>query len=94
MMGAQHTPGPWHIGGKPQSPIIFGSDGFAVADATVFHGTFKEGQTEANANLIAAAPDLLEALETASWLLADISPDGLVKQKVDAAIAKAKGGAA
>lgn len=34
--------------------------------------------------------ELLDALETASWLLADISPDGLVKQKVDVAIAKAK----
>jgi len=33
--------------------------------------------------------DMLEALQSASWLLADISPDGLGKQKVDAAISKA-----
>lgn len=45
----------------------------------------------ADAHLIAAAPCMLEALQTASWLLADTSPDGLVKQKVDAAIAKATG---
>lgn len=38
--------------------------------------------------------DLMEALESASWLLADLSPDGLVKKKVDAALARAKGTAA
>ena len=49
------------------------------------------GILDANARLIAAAPDLYEALETAAWLLADISPDGLVKRKVDAALALARG---
>ncbi len=52
----EHTQGPWEyefVGHDTQEFWIMDSDGFLVADA----------QTEANARLIASAPDLLEALE-------------------------------
>ncbi len=42
----------------------------------------------------AAVLTMKEALESASWLLADISPNGLVKQKVDSALAVSEGRAA
>lgn len=45
------------------------------------------------AELQAGNKVMLEALETASWLLADLSPDGLVKKKVDAAITRAQAAA-
>lgn len=66
-MGAQHTPGPWRYG------YANNYDGFYIAPdvslptlaavqvdgrANVFNFP---GQTEANARLIAAAPELLEA---------------------------------
>lgn len=54
-----HTPGPWHTGGRGDR-IIYAADGYAVASATVFHNQH-DGQLEANARLIAAAPELLEA---------------------------------
>ena len=38
-------------------------------------------------NSVPAILEMVEALEAASWLLADISPDGLVKKKIDAALA-------
>lgn len=55
-----HTPGPWRVGGD--GTIIYAPDGFAVANATVFHGRHP-GAAPANARLIAAAPDMLAELE-------------------------------
>ena len=48
-------------------------------------------ETEANARLIAAAPDLLDALKEASNHLTWGDVDTEVAQKVNAAIAKAEG---
>lgn len=59
---SEFTKGPWHVGAN--GTIIYAADNYAVANAIVFHG-HHEGQMEANAQLIAAAPDLLEALESA-----------------------------
>ena len=65
-MSPKHTPGPWHTGGQDDR-IIYAADGFAVADATVFHGRHRSkdaAPTEThNARLIAAAPELLDALK-------------------------------
>jgi hypothetical protein len=63
-MTTKHTPAPWHVGGD--GTIIYDTQGWAVANASVFHGRH-EPRTEAiaNANLIASAPDLLAALEDA-----------------------------
>lgn len=85
---AAHTPGPWHwephgecwlLGGTndaPETVFHVDPDGNAVPDA-------------ANRSLIAAAPDLLEALE---GLISQpqVLSDALFKAK--AAIQKAKGG--
>ena len=62
MTQTKHTPAPWHVGGKDEQ-IIYGEDGWAIADAKVYHG--KDGHnSRANARLIAAAPELLAALES------------------------------
>ena len=92
----QHTPGPWayivpdgHVVRHPQIYSDFGP----VANAT-WLGENKLDQLKANARLIAAAPDLLEALgeivsaadgDRWSQLDADL-------RKARAAIAKATGG--
>lgn len=88
----KHTLGPWEIfedGGyfdvfTPQGIEIVGCEGCA---------------NEANAKLIAAAPDLLEALEAYVEALFD-GPENLTSRRNDEleekarnAIAKAKGGA-
>lgn len=57
---ANHTPGPWHTGGKNGSIIYSG--GYAVANAETFHGRH-DGETQAaNARLIAEAPAMLDLL--------------------------------
>ena len=61
--GAKHTPGPWRVG--QNCGIVGGKYGSPVCDlpsASMLAGSIAEHT--ANANLIAAAPDLLAALET------------------------------
>ena len=60
-MSAKFTPGPWAT--KAPSWDVYDSDGFTIAE--VYPLTFKGHHTEANARLIAAAPDLLEACNVA-----------------------------
>lgn len=61
MSETKHTPGPWHVGDH-RGIIVYDVNGIAIADAKTFHGKHGEGAAEANARLIAAAPELLEAL--------------------------------
>lgn len=87
---ALHTPGPWTTYGHPADGITIRARGCAVADVIP-----QRGADEANARLIAAAPDLLEALEDAArWI--DTLPDDLrlgsiMPDKLRAALAKATG---
>lgn len=84
-MTAKHTPGPWLL------------TGFTVCDTThhqriaslwpVLAGPLRE-EAEANARLIAAAPELLEALEDAVALC---KAHGYDMRGADQIIAKARG---
>ena len=54
-----HTPGPWEV--EENGADIFSNDGHYIAEAW-YDGSLGAGiVTAANARLIAAAPDLLEA---------------------------------
>ena len=57
-MNAQHTPGPW---AKIGASVANASTRKTIAVAVGCDGN--SGEEEANARLIAAAPELLEALE-------------------------------
>ena len=61
-MSAQHTPGPWHVGIKQAEQIVYTKNGWAVANATVYHGKQDKDEAKANARLIAEAPAMLVAL--------------------------------
>lgn len=93
MTQSKHTPAPWRISDNPRTPyLVYGSNDYAVADCKVYHN-----KTDINAdmNLIAAAPELLEALELiANCVTKPNEPTELGEyemDKVKAAIAKAKG---
>ena len=87
-----HTKGRWNRNIAPASryPVIYAGRNTHVA--LVISQGLPEAEQEANANLIAAAPDLLEACEA---LLDSIygggGGDGEVLAKANAAIAKARG---
>ncbi len=58
----KHTPGPWrHHCGRIWSDYV--DDGVIVASAGDDHGRVGKDELRANNNLIAAAPDLLAALQ-------------------------------
>jgi hypothetical protein len=59
-MSAQHTPGPWHVD-LYDAAGVDGVDGCRVA----ITGFGEDDTDQANARLIAAAPDMLAALEDA-----------------------------
>lgn len=85
----RHTPGPWRISdferlAGEDSRCIMGADGFAVA--WIDGSTIKEH--EADARLIAAAPDLLDALKEVVRI-SDRKHNAW--DKAHAAIAKAEG---
>ncbi len=112
-MSAKHTPGPWRIEGYTR---LIGGE---VTGHTISHGVNNyrdgpegyvcttNGTSEADARLIAAAPDLLEALQFAAssldQLYRNIAEFGTVtdgefldgvyaaEQRCRAAIAKAEG---
>lgn len=97
----QHTPGPWSMdatGYSPLSRLIRGPNDQIIG--TVANRT---GEGVANARLIAAAPELLEALEQAlPWVAtavafrSDVHPEARENnkkavEKIKAAIEKATG---
>lgn len=72
---SEHTPTPWHTGGIGNH-IVFDSDGYAVANATVFHGKQEDGESAANAAHIVKCVNshgaLVAAVKAAKEQLADI----------------------
>lgn len=66
MSASNHTPGPWHIGSTNEDRnFVYGPDDDVVAiaeDPGNFLSDAEEEKDNANARLIAAAPELLEAL--------------------------------
>jgi hypothetical protein len=61
-----HTPGPWAITREDHAHAIV-SEEFVIADVFTFQpdcaGVRTDAEGEANARLIASAPDLLDALQ-------------------------------
>lgn len=88
--GQQHTPGPWDTFGDE---IVARNTDLHIADVAL-HDGINPTEWQANMRLIAAAPDLLEALRD---LLNVIATDDLVPESVSymqqarAALATAEG---
>ena len=88
---SKHTPGPWKI-------THTALNGYRVSDSTGWGVAvvLKDVNDKANARLIAAAPQMLEALEMADELIDQLiidNTDNYAKEraKIRAAIAAAKG---
>ncbi len=72
-----HTPGPWHwdsdpVKGDPYSRIRYRVTALGKTVTQVYYSSFEGGPTnaEADARLIAAAPELLQSVrELAGWLI-------------------------
>ncbi len=63
-MNTAHTPGPWDIVNAPNGKTYIKDKDRAILAVIYGDNTLTVGDTSANAALIAAAPELLEALRT------------------------------
>lgn len=91
----KHTPGPWTATkfnpatGEIDDCYLYVEPGISVIERKV---KGRDQHDTANARLIAAAPDLLEALELADAALSGANMNmNVVERKVKAAIARARG---
>ena len=104
MSAAKHTPGPWEpikLNSAPLGLWAVNAPGYGGRNPLVCGMEYSKGgpilhaESEANARLIAAAPDLLAALDEAyGELLADSHRDGprcLLLTTIEEALAKARG---
>lgn len=89
-MEEKHTPGPWMREDIASTRWIIGANG-----ETIMHLGDEclpdDGLSEANARLIAAAPDMLEALESVTAEIGYENMSSNLGEKVCAIIAKARG---
>jgi hypothetical protein len=91
---SKHTPGPWSVGGKyAHRTVLVNARGESIASGGNNRAVVGE-ELEASLILAAAAPDLLEALQTvwnSTAVLNHLDADGI--DMIEAAIAKATGSA-
>ena len=98
----KHTPGPWEVSEEWHGDLYIDSYIEGEGDtalAKIVNNVCKTDQAEANARLIAAAPDLLEACKEALNVLEDWDdlnqpddgPEWLFVTAMKDAIAKAQG---
>ena len=111
MSNGKHTPGPWTVNDQLTFLIIHGPEGEHIAETGAWRhdvcqiSNRKRAEMQANARLIAAAPELLEALEMvrdadddcrSKILTCSFTSNGLptiptvARGKIDAAIARAR----
>lgn len=100
MSAAKHTPGPWQQSGVRQKLgnedcIRVGPDGFAVAFLPIGRRPHEQAGAIADARLIAAAPELLEACVAyfADRAAAGCTAETAAVKRMRAAMAKAGGAA-
>ena len=97
MTQTKHTPGPWVVGSRHTENGVLTASGQLVANTHGSHRTYdREAQIleqDANARLIAAAPDMMDALR--QWQSAELTNDEQelrnARNARDAIIAKAEG---
>ncbi|KOQ21815.1 hypothetical protein ABW38_26545 [Achromobacter xylosoxidans] len=93
-MTTNHTPGPWSTHLVDSTVVVIPRRPFPQQISTLGHSEVADEQDYANARLIAAAPELLEALEWALRAMEARNPlwaEGERFIAARAAIAKAKG---
>jgi hypothetical protein len=74
-MAAKHTPGPWVVwdyAGHTVGIVSYDGEPLAVAEVVDYGDMVDPAQMRADANLIAAAPDMLAALKAFEAEFADV----------------------
>lgn len=95
-MKPKHTPGPWHVYLNAKKPMVRANSKRMImqiiphpGDAPI--GNYYSDEDMANARLISAAPDMLEALNEVCEQLREYDPKNEALKKGWSVIAKAEG---
>jgi len=89
----KHTPAPWKAipdSNSDNNWIVVSEDYGTIVHRNCYPNSKVDKNVEGDARLIAAAPELLEALENSLAIITSFGDADIIKQ-VRAAIAKAKG---
>jgi len=89
-MEHKHTPGPWRTAGRMTNGAILIRGSEATSEVAVVLQNDTRYSVDETARLIAAAPELLEALQDAVEYLKNHLPDDMIAPHLSA-IAKATG---
>lgn len=87
-MMSKHTPGPWHTGAR-HDLTLYTEDGMPLGDARHMGNKITVEEMQANAQLMAAAPELLAMCESALEDGEYYRLSETVKRRLRAVIAKA-----
>jgi hypothetical protein len=88
---SKHTPGPWVAKDDGVGPYIMAGEIDIAMAVGPFSYDYMELEVNANARLIAAAPELFEALQRCAALLSRYPKHDDAWRQARAAIAKAEG---
>lgn len=92
MSESKHTKGPWVM--APQGDAVYAAKGGDIVCLSPAHEGWEDSARRwpANAHLIAAAPDMLEALTlVADYLMGDDDVPENIADAINAALKKARG---
>ena len=85
------TPGPWETGPEFDHEVVLGGPGIMVADCAIFHMKRTPEENQANARLIAAAPDMRATMKDSVEVLSADDPwDRQHADKMNQAVEKAR----
>lgn len=95
----KHTPGPWKVEIHDGNMEVWNSNTFICSTSSqLFRTAISKSENRPNANLIAAAPDLLQALKKSYIQILELMNEGDFKRTIEFdagyiidAIAKAEG---
>lgn len=88
-MSGRYTPGPWKLGRLGR--YVYGGDDLAVVYVDDNATPREENEMQANARLIAAAPELLAMLTEAAEFIQPFNRAEELLDRIDVVIAKARG---
>lgn len=89
MNTTNHTPGPWWLDDDGFIAAGFGDEYKTIADPRCMPSQGNESEIDGNSALIAAAPDMFDALQAMVDAFGD--QDSLLMDQCKAALSKAKG---
>lgn len=88
-----HTPGPWIVKSEVNGFLPIGIGNTVIADLNLGNAdpAYPEHEARANARIIAAAPEMLSALERAIYVCTGAGNVGEFLMEVKIILAKARG---